>query len=187
VDTDEQPQEWADADEPGQCQGARERGEGRVPFGLGGEMWHHGSGDHDLQANAGKARDGVLTTLAVLIGLLALSNFTKPLSQAMAPASNAGFVFFGHRLQGLANAIVGPSFGLLLAGYAYGVWTMRSWAVPLSVAYASYVLVNLLLFALNPPAGSDVALIGFIGYAAVAIGVSSGGAYYLYRNRNRLS
>ena len=105
----------------------------------------------------------------------------------MAPASDAGFVFFGHRLHGLANAIVGPSFGLLLAAYTYGVWTMRSWAVPLSVAYASYVLVNLLLFALNLPAGSDVSLTGFIGYAVVAIGVSSGGAYYLYRNRNRLS
>jgi hypothetical protein len=150
-------------------------------------MWHHGSGDRELEAGPEKARGGVLTMLAVFIGLLALSNVTKPLSQALAPASNAGFVFFGHRLHGLANAIVGPFFGLLLGGYAYGVWTMRSWAVPLAVAYASYVLVNLLLFALNPPPGSDAPLIGFVIYAVVAIGVSSGGAYYLYRNRNRLS
>jgi hypothetical protein len=150
-------------------------------------LWHHRSGDHDLEASVGKARGGVLTTLAVLVGLLALSNFMKPISQAMAPDSNAGFVFFGHRLHGLTNAIVGPSFGLLLGAYAYGVWTMRSWVLPLAVAYALYVFANLLLFSLNPPPGSDAPMIGLVLYAVVAIGVSSGGAYYLYRNRGRLS
>ncbi|HSD09828.1 MAG TPA: hypothetical protein VLF14_02520 [Candidatus Binatia bacterium] len=140
-----------------------------------------------MEASVGKARGGVLTTLAVLLGLLALSNFMKPISQTLAPESTAGFVFFGHRLHGLANAIVGPLFGLLLACYAYGVWTMRSWVVPLAGAYALYVLANLVLFSLNPPPGSDTPPIGLALYALVAIGVSSGGAYYLYRNRGRLS
>jgi hypothetical protein len=150
-------------------------------------MWHHGGEDHGLETSVGKARGGVLTTLAVLMGLLALSNFMKPISQAFAPDSNAGFVFFGHRLHGLANAVVGPLFGMLLGSYAYGVWTMRSWVVPLAGAYALYVLANLLLFSLNPPPGSDAPLIGLVLYALAAIGVSSGGAYYLYLSRDRLS
>jgi hypothetical protein len=121
------------------------------------------------------------------MGLLALSNFTKPISQTLAPDSTAGFVLFGQRLHGLANAIVGPLFGLVLGSYAYGVWTMRRWVVPLAGAYAVYVVANLLLFSLNPPPGSDTPRIGLVLYALVAIGVSSGGAYYLYRNRDRLS
>jgi hypothetical protein len=150
-------------------------------------MWHHGGGGHGLEASVGKARGGILTTLAVLMGLLAVSNFMKPISQTLAPDSSAGFVFFGHRLHGLANAIIGPLFGVLLAGYAYGVWTMRSWVVPLAGAYALYVLANLVLFFLNPPPGDDTPLAGLVLYALIAIGVSSGGAYHLYRNRGRLS
>ena len=140
-----------------------------------------------MEASVGKSRGGVLTTLAVLMGLLAVSNFMKPISQALAPEGNAGFVFFGHRLHGLANAVIGPLFGVLLASYAYGVWTMRSWVVPLAGAYALYVATNLVLFSLSPPPGSDTPLMGLVLYAVVAIGVSSGGAYHLYRNRGRLS
>ena len=62
-----------------------------------------------------RSRDPLLIVLAVLMGLLALSNFAKPLGQTMQPESDAGFVFLGHRLHGLANAIMGPLFGLLLA------------------------------------------------------------------------
>jgi len=131
-------------------------------------------------------RDRILTTLAVLMGVLAISNFAKPLGQAMDPGGNAGFVFFGHRLRGTANAIVGPAFGLLLAAYAYGVWTMKRWVVPLAGAYAMYVFLNLILFTANPPSGDQPHLLFMLGYAVVAIGVSSGGALYLYRNRHRL-
>jgi hypothetical protein len=131
-------------------------------------------------------RDGWLTVLAVLMALLAISNFTKPLSQAMAPQSDAGFVFFGHRLHGLANAILGPLFGVLLAAYAYGVWTMRRWVAPLAAAYAVYVIVNLISFVLHPPAGSETPAVGLLAYALVAIGVSSGGAVHLHRRREAL-
>ena len=134
-----------------------------------------------------RSRDRVLTTLAVLMGLLALSNLTKPISQTAAPESSAGFVFFGHRLHGLANAVIGPLFGGLLAAYAYGVWTMRQWVVPIAAVYAAYVVVNLVLFPFFEPPGAETPLLGFLAYAAVAIGVSSGGAVYLYRNRDQLS
>ncbi len=132
------------------------------------------------------SRDRVLTVLAVLMALLAVSNFTKPLSQALAPQSDAGFVFFGHRLHGLANAVLGPFFGLVLATYAYGVWTMRRWVAPLAAAYALYVIVNLISFVLHPPAGSDTPALGLLAYAIIAIGISSGGAIYLHLRREAL-
>lgn len=140
-----------------------------------------------MPTNDGTRRDRILTTLAVLIGLMAISNFAKPIGQAMDPAGNAGFVFFGHRLHGTANAIIGPLFGLLLAAYAYGAWTMKRWVVPLAAAYAVYVVLNLALFTANPPPGAQPSLLFMLAYAAVAIGVSSGGALYLHRNRDRLS
>ena len=133
-----------------------------------------------------RSRGPVLTTLAVLMGLLALSNFSKPLGQAMQPESDAGFVFFGHRLHGAANAVAGPLFGVLLAAYAYGAWTRRSWVVPLAAAYAAYVVANLTLFVTTAPPAQNQSLAFMVGYTAVAIGVSAGGAWYLYRNRHRL-
>jgi len=137
----------------------------------------------------GVARDRLLTALAILMSLMAISNFSKPLGQHFDPNGNAGFVFFGTRLHGTANLIVGPLFGGLLAAYAYGVWTMRRWVVPIACIYAAYVIANLIFFMLNPPP-DQATRPGFMPfmllYAAVAIGVSSGGAWYLARNRSRL-
>lgn len=130
-------------------------------------------------------RDRVLTVLAVLIGLMAISNLFKPIGQALRPESPTGFVFFGQRLHGVANAIIGPAFGVFHAAYAYGVWTMRRWVVPLAVVYAVYVPINLVLFAMDPPPGSGGLILGLV-YAAVAIGVSGGGAWYLWQNREKL-
>ena len=134
-----------------------------------------------------RSRDPWLIMLAVLMGLLAISNFAKPLGQTMQPESDAGFVFFGHRLYGVANAIMGPLFGLLLATYAYGAWTRRRWVVPLAIAYAGYVVLNLVLFAMTAPEAQATGLGFMVAYSAVAIGVSAGGALYLYRHRQRLS
>ena len=138
------------------------------------------------EAASTRSRDPWLTALAVLMGLLAISNFMKPIGQAMQPESDAGFVFLGHRLHGLANAVMGPLFGLLLASYAYGAWTRRRWVVPLAIAYAGYVVLNLVLFAATAPDAQAPGLGFMVAYTAVAIGVSAGGALYLYRNRLRL-
>jgi len=81
---------------------------------------------------------------------------------------------------------MGPLFGLLLAAYAYGAWTRKRWVVPLAVAYAAYVVVNLGLFVMTAPPVEGQSLAFMAAYTAVAIGVSAGGAWYLYRNRNRL-
>jgi hypothetical protein len=140
-----------------------------------------------MPENGPARRDGLMTTLAILMALLALSNFSKPIAQAMDPGGNAGFVFFGHRLHGMANAVAGPLFGLILAAYAYGVWTRKRWVVPLAAAYAVYVIVNLVVFAIDPPPGPQSPLPFLILYALVAVGVSAGGALYLRRHRDRLA
>ena len=133
-----------------------------------------------------RSRDPVLIVLAAVMGVLALSNFWKPVAQHMAPDSNAGFVFFGTRLHGAANAVMGPLFGVILAAYAYGAWTRQRWVVPLAVAYALYVIANLILFTWMTPADQLPPMLGMLAYAAVAISVSGGGAYYLWRRRETL-
>jgi hypothetical protein len=50
-----------------------------------------------------RKRDWFLTIAAVLFALLALSNFLKPILAD----SHTGFVFFGRRLSGVPNDILG--------------------------------------------------------------------------------
>jgi len=125
----------------------------------------------------------VLKVFAVLFGLLAISNLSKPL----ALSDTAGFVLFGQRLAGTANMIAGPLFGLFLAVYAYGVWNLRSFALPMGAAYAVYVIVNLVLWNVRMPAAANPSLLFGILYLSVAIGVSSGSAYLLWKNRAHLT
>lgn len=138
-----------------------------------------------MQAESRSSRGLILTLLAIGMGLLAISNLSKPITQMLSPESNSGFVFFGTRLQGLSNAIVGPLFGVFLAIYAYGVWTLKRWAVPLAVGYGVYVIVNVILFVRNLPADQGGNVFGWV-YVVLAIGISSGGAWYLWRHRKRL-
>ena len=130
-------------------------------------------------------RGPFLTVAAILFGLLAISNLSKPLQ--IGP--HTGFVLFGARLDGMANLIAGPIFGALLATYAYGVWTMRRWAVPLGGLYAAYVVANLVLFPFRTPpppnAGTGWQVFGLV-YAAIAIGISGGAWWTLSRRRDEL-
>ena len=129
-------------------------------------------------------RGTALTVFAILFGMLAISNFLKPLQLT----SSAGFVFFGSRLSGAANAIAGPLFGLFLAVYAYGIWNMRRFALPMGHAYATYVILNLFLWTMRMPEGSnELGVIGGIVYAAVAIGVSLGSAVLLTKRKAELT
>jgi len=125
---------------------------------------------------------GLLRIFAVLFCLLALSNLLKPLQLT----SNVGFVFLGHRLGGTANTILGPTFGIYLAVYAYSIFTMRSFALPMGIGYALYVVANLILWNLGHPAESEGSRRFGLAYMAVAIGVSSGAAYLLAMRRDSL-
>ncbi len=93
---------------------------------------------------ASEQRGPALTTFAILFGVLAVSNLLKPLQ--MGGPEHTGFVFFGQRTTGTANAILGPLFGIYLLVYAVGVWRLRRFALPMAYAYAAYVIVNLIAF-----------------------------------------
>lgn len=130
-------------------------------------------------------RGRALTIFAVLFGILAISNMLKPLQIG---GAQTGFVFFGQRLAGAANTIAGPLFGLYLLVYALGIWNMKRFALPMSHAYALYVVLNLILFSMRneQPPGVGYQIFGIV-YAAVAIGVSVGSAVLLTQRKTELT
>ena len=139
---------------------------------------------------AAQSRGRLLTTFAVLFGLLAISNFLK-VGSAGRPApmemGTAGFVFLGAKTSGMANAILGSLFGLILVAYVIGIWQLRRWAIPVGFTYASYVLINLITFLIRNPQDPNTRLFRFVPYALVALGVSWGAAILLYRRRSELT
>jgi hypothetical protein len=134
----------------------------------------------------GRARGPFLTTMTVLLGLLTVSNFTK-VFQHLGDPQTLGIVVFGTRFESvLANAIIGPVMGIVTGAYAYGLWTLRRWVAPLSIAYAFYVPANIALFWYRQT-GADVPPLGFIiGYLVIALGGSIGTALYLAYHPEKL-
>jgi len=128
-----------------------------------------------------KSRGATLTVFALCLGLMAVSNFLKPLK--LSPS--AGFVFFGIKLTGLANTIVGPIFGIVLAALAYGIFTMRRFAQPLACSYAAYVILNTVLFTLRYGISNVPPLLWML-FVLIAVGVSSGTAILLTRRKAEL-
>lgn len=130
-------------------------------------------------------RGKTLSVFAVLFSILAISNLLKPF-QILGPQT--GFVFLGYRLDPIGSAVLGPAFGIFLLLYAYGIWTMRRWVLPLAHFYATWVVLNLVLFNLVTEAPrTTLHLVGGIVYAIVAIGVSVGSAVVLTRRKNELA
>lgn len=125
----------------------------------------------------------LLRAFALLFSWMALSNFLKP----FAYGATVGFVLLGERLTGTANVIAAVAFSAYLATYAHAIWNERSHALPMGVAYAVYVVLNLALWNVRKPEGSDAPLLFVIPYLISAVGVSSGAAYILYSHRERLN
>jgi hypothetical protein len=137
-------------------------------------------------ANDKAPRGWFLTVITVLFLLLALSDFTKPLQYANDPAVG-GLVILGHKFHGvLHNLILGPIFGAALLIYAYGIWNLRAWALPIAIVYAFYVPANMVLFwslhQLPPPSHRFILM-----YLFLSLGGSVGTAIYLSYHRERLS
>ena len=127
-----------------------------------------------------------LTSCAIGFGLLAVSDLTKPFSQLHDP--QAGLVFFGTKLTGIADLIVALLFAAFLAIYAIGIWRMKGYAMPMSYGYAAYVFINLLLFVMKHHDPRNRGRLPFIAvYATVALGVSIGSAVLLTLRREELS
>lgn len=136
-------------------------------------------------ANGGR-RGAFLTVMAVLFGVLTVSNFTKALQFANNPQVG-GIVIFGVRFESVAsNLILGPLMGLVVGAYAYGLWTRRRWVVPLSIVYAFYVPVNLVLFWHRHTGPEIPPVIALLGYLLFALGGSIGTALYLAYRRDEV-
>src|SRR5262249_50161564 len=131
-----------------------------------------------------RERGAFLTTMAVLFGVLAVSNFTKALQFL---SVNGGIVIFGVKMEGVAaNALLGPLMGIVLGTYAIGLWRLAAWVWPLSAVYAFYVPTNLVLFWYRAT-GPDIPSVGFmLMYLTFALGGSIGTALYLAGHRDKL-
>ena len=134
-----------------------------------------------------RKRGPFLTAMAVLFGILALSNCTKAFQHLRDPG-HLGIVIFGARFESVpSNLILGPLMGLVLASYAYGLWRLKPWVARLSIVYAFYVPTNLVLFWYRQT-GPDIPPLRFIlVYLAVAFTGSIGTALYLAYHRDKLA
>jgi hypothetical protein len=134
-----------------------------------------------------RKRGPFLTVMVVLFTLLAISNCTKAWQHVRNPKT-LGIVIFGVRFETFtSNLLLGPLMGVVLGAYAYGLWKLKPWVAPLSIAYAFYVPVNLVLFWYFqtspelPPVGS------ILFYLGVAFTGSIGTALYLAYHREKLA
>ena len=134
---------------------------------------------------ADSRRNAVLTVLAVLFALAAIEDLLKPFHLE---GPTTGLVFFGTRLSGMSNAVLGPLLGIFLLIYAAGIWQMRRYAIYLAYVYAAYVAINLLLFtATNPPPASRGEMIFGVVYSILALALTWGAAISLTRSRAELT
>jgi hypothetical protein len=132
---------------------------------------------------AEKSRGPALTVFALLYVLLAISDFAKPLLAG----PGVGFVFAGTRLTGTANAIMGPLFGLLLLYFAYGIWSMRHYALPASYVFVGWVIGNTIMFTIKNSGASKPSLVVAIVSTAIGIGVPIATAIVLSRRSAELT
>ncbi len=133
---------------------------------------------------ASKDRGTILTVFAILFGVMAISNFLKPFQLF---GDQTAFVFLGERSTGVANMVLGPLFGIFLAAYAYGIWNMKRFAMMMGHAYATYVILNLVLWSLRDHPGVETNVAFGVLYATVAIGVSAGSAIILTQRKADLA
>ena len=134
---------------------------------------------------ADSRRSGALTILAILFAILAVTDILKPLHLE---GPTTGLVFFGKRLSGTPDAILGPLLGIFLLTYAAGIWRMQRYALILGYTYAIYVTLNLILFsARNPPPASQSEMIFGIFYIVFALAFSWGTAILLRRSKAALT
>jgi len=144
--------------------------------------------DGEPQSTSVARKRGIfLTVMAVLFVLLAISDFTKPLQHMRDPA-RGGLVILGYRLETIgANAVLGPIFGLVLLAYAWGVWGLKRWVLPLAMVYAFYVPANMVIFWYLHGGDPHGSIRFIVVYLAFALTGSVGTALYLAYHREALS
>jgi hypothetical protein len=126
-------------------------------------------------------RGAALTILAALFIILAVTDILKPFHLE---GPTTGLVFFGTRLSGVANAVLGPALGIFLIAFGVGIWRMRRYALTVAIVYAIYVSLNLVLYAArNPPPADRTQQLAGIIYTIVALAFTWGTALVLSRRR----
>ena len=119
----------------------------------------------------------VLRVLAALFALRSLGNLGKPLG------TGTGLVFLGYLLTGPVMWLLAPLLGLYMLVWAYGLWTLRGYAVPMGLAYLALVVVNVIGFPLHQslPPGATLPMYGV--YALIAVGAPALAIVILIRLR----
>ena len=118
---------------------------------------------------------------AFLIALRALTNLGKPL------LPDQKFVFFGALLEGQVGMALAVAVGIFMLVYAWEAWNRRRRALPLAIAYAGFVTLNIVLFAvINHIPDEPRYWIGGLVFAVLGIGITAGTAYLLHLHREEL-
>jgi len=132
---------------------------------------------------------------AILIGLRSLTNFGKLTND------DAVIVFFGAILRGGEVILPSVAVGVYMLATAVAMLLSARIALPLLVAYAAYVLINMaawsfwqshefvrvggmLSSATDPNTLWWWGIVGMIGYAAVAIATTALPAWLLWQQRS---
>ena len=137
-------------------------------------------------------RSSILTLFAILLVVLAIEDFVKPLlTPHVATVAGArvqgAIVFFGMRLQGRLM-FVGWAIGAFLLILAIGIWRMRRFANVLANCYAAYVVANIVIYTAIHPLPERRADLAFaVVYEAVALTGALTLAIVLRRERAHLS
>jgi hypothetical protein len=126
-----------------------------------------------------KSRGVTLTIFALLLAFVAITDFLKPFH--LFP--NDGFVFLGTKLTGTANAIMGPLFGIIIMVCAYGIWTMRKFALPIAYVFVLSVILNMVLYTMKNHATRPLPILNVV----VGIGIPFALAIILHRRQADLS
>ncbi len=114
---------------------------------------------------------------AILIALRALTDVLKPLG------AGSGFVFFGKFLTGTACHVLAPIVGVLMLVYAYGLWQLRRFALPMGIAYGVLVLINLVVFPMLQGLPNGFNTPAYIAFGAIGLGVSWAAVWLLAQRR----
>jgi hypothetical protein len=92
-------------------------------------------------------RGGFLTTIAILLALVAIEDVLKPFGRqgpttavSLLPRIQPGIAVLGVRHTGSEAAILGPLVAAILVLYAIGIWRMNRYAVTVAWIYTVYVI-----------------------------------------------
>jgi hypothetical protein len=128
---------------------------------------------------ATKSRGATLTIFALLFAFVAITDFLKPFH--LFP--NDGFVFLGTKLTGAANAVMAPFAGITILICAYGIFTMRKFALPIAYIFVLSVMLNMVLYTMKNHATRPLPIANVV----VGLGVPLALAIILHRRRADLT